>query len=91
MCNQTVGLVQRELESQGVSTVGISIVRKISESVKPPRTLFLRYPFGHAMGEPFNENQQTAIFKDCLGLLESCREPGAIVDAPYPWRRHKFD
>lgn len=90
MCNQTVGLVQREIESHGISTVGISIVRKISESVKPPRTFCLRYPFGHAMGEPFNEEQQATIFKGCLNLLESCREPGTIIDAPYLWRRHKF-
>ena len=90
MCNQTVGLVQREIEYQGISTVGISIVRKISETVKPPRTYFLKYPFGHALGEPFNKKQQITILKDCLQLLESAQEPGIIKDSPYKWRRHKF-
>ena len=91
MCNQTVGLVQRDIEYQGISTVGISIVREISEKVKPPRTYFLKYPFGHALGEPFNKKQQMAIFKECLDVLESAQEPGIIVDSPYRWRRHKFD
>ncbi len=91
MCNQTVGLVQREIEYQGISTVGISIVREISEKVKPPRTYFLKYPFGHAVGEPFNKNQQITIFKECLDVLESTQEPGVIIDSPYRWRRHQFD
>ncbi len=85
-----MGLVQRQIESQGISTVGISIVREISEKVKPPRTYFLRYPFGHAMGEVFNKPQQETIFKDCLEVLESAREPGVIIDSPYRWKRHNF-
>lgn len=90
MCNQTVGLIQREIETQGISTVGISIVREISEKVKPPRTYFLKYPFGHALGEPFNKKQQVTIFKECLTVLESAQKPGIIVDSPYRWRRHRF-
>lgn len=90
MCNQTVGLIQREIENQGISTIGISIVREISEKVKPPRTYFLKYPFGHALGEPFNRKQQIAILKDCLEILESAQNPGVIVDSPYRWRRHEF-
>ncbi len=91
MCNQTVGLVQREIESNGISTVGISLARQISEKVKPPRTYFLKYPYGHALGELFNKKQQLTIFQDCLNLLESAQEPGIIVDSPYRWRKHKFD
>jgi len=91
MCNQTVGLVQREIESQGISTIGVSIVREISEKVKPPRTYYLKYPFGHALGEPFNKKQQTTIFKECLNVLESAQKPGVIVDSPYRWRKHRFN
>jgi len=91
MCNQTVGLIQREIEAQGMSTVGVSITRAISEQVKPPRTYFLKYPFGHALGEKFNKPQQLAIFKDCLTILETATEPGIIVDSPYQWKRHKWN
>lgn len=70
--------------------MGISLVRKITEALKPPRTYFLRYPFGHALGEAGNRPQQTTIFKDCLGLLETARVPGIILESPYRWHRHRF-
>lgn len=73
-----------------MSTVGISLAREISERVKPPRTFYLRYPFGHPLGEAFNEPQQSRILSDALALLETATEPGAIVDAPYRWRRYDF-
>ncbi len=83
-----MGLIQREVERQGISTVGISIVRKVTESVKPPRTYHLKYP---AMGEAFNRPQQKQIFLDCLQLLKTANEPGIIVDSPYRWKRQKFE
>ena len=86
-----MGLIQREVERQGISTVGISIVRKVTESVKPPRTYHLKYPFGHAMGEAFNRPQQKQIFLDCLQLLKTANEPGIIFDSPYRWKRQKFE
>jgi hypothetical protein len=86
-----VGLVQREVEAQGIPTVGLSLAREVSAQVRPPRTLFLRYPFGHPLGEPGNRAQQRRILLDALELLERAREPGVIVDAPYPWRRHRFE
>ena len=91
MCNRTVGLVQRELESQGIVTVGISIAREISEAVKPPRTYFLKYPFGHALGEVHHQKQQLRIIRDCLDLLQTAEIPGVIADSPYRWKRHQFD
>jgi D-proline reductase (dithiol) PrdB len=83
--------VQRAVEARGISTVGLSLAREVSERVRPPRTYFLRYPFGHPLGEPGNAAQQRRILLDALGLLESAAEPGAIVEAPYRWRRHSFD
>ena len=91
ICNQTVGLVQREVERQGISTVGISIARNVSESVKPPRTYYLKYPFGHAMGEAFNRPQQKQIFLDCLKILETASTPGKIIDSKYRWKKNKFE
>tara|TARA_B100000945_G_C20043633_1_gene440282 strand:- start:281 stop:496 length:216 start_codon:yes stop_codon:yes gene_type:complete len=70
--------------------VGISIARMVSESVKPPRTYYLKYPFGHAMGEAFNRPQQKQIFLDCLKILEKATKPGEIFDSKYLWKRQKF-
>ncbi|PCI30418.1 MAG: hypothetical protein COB67_01865 [SAR324 cluster bacterium] len=84
-------MIQRELEEVGISTVGISIAKDISLKVKPPRTYFLKYPFGHPFGEPGKSKQHLTIFKDCLGLLTEITQPGTLIESTYRWRRTKFD
>lgn len=86
-----MGLIQRVIEQAGIATIGITIVREYSEQVKPPRSVFLRWPFGHPVGEPFNQTQQRTVVLDCLNHLYAIASPGAIVDLPYVWRRHDFD
>lgn len=58
--------------------------------MKPPRSLFLRYPFGHPMGEAFNVPQQRAILLAALKGLETITVPGTILEPGWPWRRHSF-
>ncbi len=84
-------MIQREIEREGIPTVGVSIVRDYSEKVKPPRTIFLRWPFGHPFGEPFNKAQQRVVLAEALRALNAIREPGAILDMPYRWRREKYE
>jgi hypothetical protein len=84
-----VGLIQREIEKEGISTIGISIVRSFSEKIKPPRTVFLHWPFGHPLGEPFNAAQQRTVLVAALDNLFSISTPGQIVDLPYRWKREK--
>lgn len=85
-----MGLVQRVIEEAGIPTVGVSIAREISSKVKPPRTLYLKYPFGHPYGEVGKSAQHLQIFKDVLELFQSIETPGRIIDSPYQWRRSKF-
>jgi len=85
-----VGLIQREIEKVGIATVGISIVREYSEKVKPPRTVFLRWPFGHPLGEPGNRLQQRTIVREALAALYRIKRPGEIIDLPYRWRRERY-
>jgi len=85
-----VGLIQREIERVGISTIGISIVRGISEKIKPPRTVFLNWPFGHPLGEPFNVTQQKTILDEALKALYSVKVPGGIVDLPFRWKKEKY-
>ena len=85
-----MGLIQREIERGGISTVGISIVRRFSEEIKPPRTVFLRWPYGHPLGEPFNVAQQRTVLIDALNALYTIKTPGEIIDLPYRWRRETY-
>jgi hypothetical protein len=86
-----VGLIQREIEQKGIPTIGISIVRSYYEKVRPPRTVFLRWPFGHPCGEPFKAQQQRVIVAEALRALVAITEPGTIIDLPYRWRREKYE
>ncbi len=86
-----MGLIQREIEKAGIPTIGVSIVREYSEKVKPPRTIFLRWPFGHPFGEPFNMSQQRVVLAEALRALYTIQEPGMIIDMPYRWRREQYD
>jgi len=74
----------------GIPTVGVSIVREYSEQVKPPRTIFLRWPFGHPFGEPFNAAQQRVVLAEAFRAITTTQEPGAIIDLPYRWRRETY-
>jgi D-proline reductase (dithiol) PrdB len=85
-----VGLVQREIERAGIPTIGISIMRAYTEAVQPPRSVFLRWPYGHPLGEPGHVAQQRAVLRAALKALVEIRVPGTIVDLPYRWRRETY-
>jgi hypothetical protein len=69
MCNQSVGLIQRAIEYAGLTTVSISLLREITEQIRPPRALFVPFPLGHPLGEPNNPELQTRIMRAAFALL----------------------
>lgn len=85
-----MGLIQRAIEQHGIATISISIVREYTEKVRPPRAVFLRWPFGHPLGEPGNINQQAAVLVKTLAALSAIDTPGAIVDLGWRWRRETY-
>jgi len=84
-----VGLIQREIEKQGIPTIAISIVRRFTEEVKAPRSVFLRWPLGHPLGEPGRTDQQMTVLKSAFKALEEISTPGTIIDLPYRWKRYE--
>lgn len=70
--------------------MNVSIQRAISEAVRPPRCLFLRWPFGRPFGEPGARDQQLSVLLAALDVAVTARVPGTIVDAPWRWRRHAY-
>ena len=69
MCNQSVGLIQRAIEYAGITTVSISLLREITEKLRPPRALFVPYPLGYPLGEPNNPLLQLRIMRTAFDLL----------------------
>ncbi len=62
-------MLARALEAQGVATTSISMVREHTEKVKPPRALFVPFPFGHALGRTNDPPLQHRVLRAALDLL----------------------
>lgn len=75
-----MGLIPRAIETEGMSTISISLNRVITEKVRPPRALLVDFPLGHPMGNSFDYGLQKKIFTEALNYLKEIAEPGTIVD-----------
>jgi hypothetical protein len=74
-------VLARTLEAAGVATTSISLVREHTEKVKPPRALFVPFPFGHALGRPDDPELQHRVLRAALDLF---REPHGPVLRDFP-------
>jgi hypothetical protein len=68
-------VLARVLEANGIATTAISLVREHSETVKPPRTLFVPFPFGHALGRPNDPALQHRVLRAALDLFAAPSGP----------------
>lgn len=78
-----MGLIQRILEKQGISTISISLNLAITKKVKPPRALYPGFSLGHPLGRAHDRDGQLQVLHDALELLEMDLEPGEIVIKSY--------
>jgi hypothetical protein len=74
-------VLARALEAEGIATTSISMVREHSEKVKPPRALFVPFPFGYALGRPDDPALQHRVLRAALDLLT---EPAGPVLRDFP-------
>jgi len=68
-------VVARRLEEAGLVTVGISLIREHSEKLKPPRALWVPFPFGLPLGHPDDIVEQRAVLDAVLALLDEASVP----------------
>ena len=85
-----MGLLAREVEAAGVTTVGLALVREVAVAAHAPRLLYVHWPFGHALGEPGRVAQQRTVVRDMFSLARRAPWPGLVVDLPYRWRREDY-
>lgn len=85
MCHQTVSLVSRHLEANGLPTVVIANARDIVEHCGVARMVFCDFPLGSPCGEPFNPDMQRTVVGLALDLLEGAAAPRTTVEAPLTW------
>jgi hypothetical protein len=58
------------LEEAGIVTTSISLIREHTEKLKPPRALWVPFPFGLPLGHPGDVAEQRAVLDAVLGLLD---------------------
>jgi hypothetical protein len=85
VCHQTVSLVARHLEANGIPTVVLGSARDIVEECGAPRFLFSDFPLGNPCGKPWEVEMQRQITGFALDLLETATLPRTTVQAPFVW------
>ena len=85
VCHQSVSLAARALEDAGISTVISGCARDIVEHVGVPRLLFNNFPLGNAAGLPHDPDNQAAVARLAMELLECATAPRTTVQSPFVW------
>lgn len=69
------------LESEGLATAGISLVREHTERMEPPRSLWVPFELGRPFGAPDDAAFQHRVLAATLALFEAGPRP-VLVDFP---------
>jgi D-proline reductase (dithiol) PrdB len=85
VCHQSVGLIARHLEANGISTVVMGCAKDIVEHCGVPRFLFSDFPLGNSAGRPHDEASQALTLELALRLLESAPGPRTTMQSPLRW------
>jgi len=85
VCHQTMSLVARHLEAQGIATVVMGAAKDIVEGCGVPRLLFNDLPLGHAAGLPYDTASQDLSLRLALMLLAAAPAARCTVQSPLRW------
>jgi D-proline reductase (dithiol) PrdB len=85
VCHQTISLVARHLEANGISTVVMGCAKDIVEHAAVPRFLFSDFPLGNSAGKPLDPDSQAFTLELALRVLESAPASQTTVQSPLRW------
>ncbi|MEH2507951.1 D-proline reductase (dithiol) PrdB [Bradyrhizobium sp. AZCC 1578] len=85
VCHQTVSLVARHLEANGIPTVIIGSALDVVEHCGVPRFYFTDFPLGNPCGHPWRPDMQREIVRQALALFETSKTLRTTVKAPFAW------
>lgn len=70
-----MGALAHYLEQEGIATTQISLVREHTETIRPPRALYVPFEFGRPLGPPDDPAGQRQVMLAALRLLERTNAP----------------
>jgi hypothetical protein len=85
VCHQTISLIARHLEANGISTVMMGCAKDIVEHAAVPRFLFSDFPLGNSAGKPHDPASQAFTLELALRVLETAPGPQTTVQSPLRW------
>src|SRR5579863_2339951 len=85
VCHQTVSLVARHLEANGIPTVVRGCAKDIVEHAAVPRFLFSDFPLGNSAGKPHDVASQIFTLELALRVLETAPSAQTTVQSPLRW------
>jgi len=85
VCHQTISLVARHLEANGIPTVVMGCAKDIVEHAGVARFLFSDFPLGNSAGKPHDPESQRLTLELALRVLESAPGPHTTVQNPLRW------
>src|ERR1700730_6885632 len=85
VCHQTISLVARHLEANGIATVVMGCAKDIIEHAAIPRFLFSDFPLGNSAGRPHDPDSQAFTLELALRVLETAPVAQTTVQSPLRW------
>jgi hypothetical protein len=76
-----VGVLAHYFEEEGLATTQISLVREHTQTIRPPRALWVPFELGRPFGVPNDAGFQSRVLLRVLGLLEASEGP-VLADFP---------
>lgn len=77
-----MGALAHLIETRGIPTTVIGLVRPHLEKAAPPRALFVPFQLGRPLGEPGDKAFQRRVLLAALALLERTDGPRILEDFP---------
>lgn len=79
-------IVQRAIESAGISTILIAALPPVAKQQGAPRVSAPFVPMGANVGEPNNPQMQRNIIIDSLNAIKTIDSFGEVVELPYEYK-----
>jgi len=76
LCHQSVSLIARAIEQEGIPTMTLAVNKEVVQSVRPPRAAFYEGKFGSVAGLPNWPEHQRRVLDEALRLIEPMDQPG---------------
>jgi D-proline reductase (dithiol) PrdB len=76
LCHQSVSLIARALEAEGITTMTLAVAQDVVKTVRPPRAAYYEGELGSVAGLPDFPEYQRRVLDEALRLTEPMDQPG---------------